>query len=216
MNLILLGPPGAGKGTQANLLSIKYGIPQISTGDILRSAVREQTTMGIKAKEYMDGGQLVPDEIVVGIVEERLLKPDCAKGFILDGFPRTLEQADVLKKTLNCLGKELDHVVSITVDTSELLIRITGRRACVKCGKGYHVKFDPPQESGVCDACGGVLYQRDDDKEDTIRRRLAVYDKQTEPLISYYDNESLLRTVIGKGSITEIQKKIVEIIEGKV
>jgi adenylate kinase len=216
MNLILLGPPGAGKGTQANLLSIKYGIPQISTGDILRSAVREQTTMGIKAKEYMDGGQLVPDEIVVGIVEERLLKPDCAKGFILDGFPRTLEQADVLKKTLNCLGKELDHVVSITVDTSELLIRITGRRTCVKCGKGYHVKFDPPQESGVCDACGGVLYQRDDDKEDTIRRRLAVYDKQTEPLISYYDNESLLRTVIGKGSITEIQKKIVEIIEGKV
>lgn len=216
MNLILLGPPGAGKGTQANLLSSKYGIPQISTGDILRSAVREQTTMGIKAKEYMDGGQLVPDEIVVGIVEERLVKPDCKKGFILDGFPRTLEQADALKKTLNCLGKDLDHVVSITVDTSELLIRITGRRTCIKCGKGYHVTFDPPQVSGVCDACGGALYQRDDDKEETIRRRLAVYDKQTEPLITYYDNESLLRKVIGKGSIIDIQEKIVEIIEGKV
>jgi adenylate kinase len=215
MNLILLGPPGAGKGTQAQLLSSKYSIPQISTGDILRSAVREQTAMGIKAKEYMDVGQLVPDDIVVGIVEERLGKPDCTKGFILDGFPRTLEQAEALKRTLRSLGKNIDHVVSIAIDSSELILRITGRRTCVKCGKGYHITFDPPQVSGVCDVCGSELYQRDDDKEDTIRRRLTVYDKQTQPLISHYGNESLLRTVIGMGSITDIQEQIVNLIEGK-
>lgn len=215
MNLILLGPPGAGKGTQAQLLSSKYSIPKISTGDILRSAVREQTTMGIKAKECMDGGQLVPDDIVVGIVEERLVKHDCTKGFILDGFPRTLEQAEALKRTLKSLGKKIDHVVSIAVDSSELIMRLTGRRTCVKCGKGYHVTFDPPKVSGVCDVCGGELCQRDDDKEDTIRRRLTVYDEQTQPLISHYGKESLLRTVIGMGSITDIQERIVDIIERK-
>ena len=173
MNLILLGPPGAGKGTQAKLLCNKYNIPQISTGDILRSAVREQTVMGIKAKQFMDGGSLVPDEVVVGIVEERLLKPDCDKGFILDGFPRTIPQADALKQTLKNLGKDIDYVISITVNNDELLNRITGRRTCTKCGKGYHVTFDPPKLAGVCDVCGAELYQRDDDKEDTIRHRLA-------------------------------------------
>jgi adenylate kinase len=215
MNLILLGPPGAGKGTQAKLLCNKYNIPQISTGDILRSAVREQTVMGIKAKQFMDGGSLVPDEVVVGIVEERLQKADCENGFILDGFPRTIPQADALKQTLKNLGKDIDYVVSIAVNNDELLIRITGRRTCTKCGKGYHVTFDPPKVSGVCDVCGAELYQRDDDKEDTIRRRLQVYDQQTEPLITYYGKESILRTVIGTGTIEDIQNGIIDIIEGR-
>jgi adenylate kinase len=214
MNLIFLGPPGAGKGTQAKLLSDKLEIPQISTGDILRAAVRDQTPMGIKAKEFMDAGVLVPDEVVVGIVEERLSSQDCCKGFILDGFPRTMAQADSLKRTLAVMGKEIEHVFSITVDYADLLHRITGRRACAKCGKGYHVSFDPPAKSEICDLCGGMLYQREDDKEDTMRKRLEVYDKQTEPLIDYYAKESLLRIVDGRGSIENIQKEIINVIEG--
>jgi adenylate kinase len=213
MNLIFLGPPGAGKGTQAKLLSEKYQIPQISTGDILRAAVREQTPMGLKAKECMDSGALVPDGVVVGIVEERLSKPDCGQGFILDGFPRTIAQADALQETLAQLGKKIEHVISITVDTGELLTRITGRRTCVKCGKGYHILFDPSKNDGVCDVCGGELYQRDDDKEETMKKRLHVYDQQTQPLIEYYSKESLLRSISGKGSIEDIQKQIVKTVE---
>ena len=214
MNLIFLGPPGAGKGTQAKLLSEKLRIPQISTGDILRAAVRDQTRMGIKAKEYMDAGALVPDEVVVGIVEERLSKQDCSKGFILDGFPRTIAQADALKRTLSVVGKEIDHVLSISVNSADLLNRITGRRSCVKCGKGYHIAFDPPTQNDVCDLCGGDLYQRDDDKEKTMRKRLEVYDRETQPLIKYYAKESVLRTVDGSGSIEDIQKDILSIVEG--
>ena len=213
MNLIFLGPPGAGKGTQAKLLSARYEIPQISTGDILRASVREQTPMGLRAKSYMDSGSLVPDEVVVGIVEERLQKEDCKKGFILDGFPRTIAQADSLKVTLDSIGKNIQHVISIAVDNEELLTRITGRRTCEKCGKGYHVSFDPPKTQGKCDVCGGDLCQRDDDKEETMRKRLTVYDLQTEPLIEYYSKQSLLRTVPGTGSIEDIQKSIVMILE---
>jgi adenylate kinase len=213
MNLIFLGPPGAGKGTQAKLLSARYEIPQISTGDILRASVREQTPMGLRAKSYMDSGSLVPDEVVVGIVEERLQKEDCEKGFILDGFPRTIAQADSLKATLDSIGKNIQHVISITVDNEELLARITGRRTCGKCGKGYHVSFDPPETQGKCDVCGGDLCQRDDDREETMRKRLTVYDVQTEPLIEYYSKQSLLRTVPGTGSIEDIQKAIVRILE---
>ncbi len=212
MNLIFLGPPGAGKGTQAKLISEKYKIPQISTGDILRSAVREQSPMGIKAKEYMDSGSLVPDEVVVGIVEERLSRPDCGAGFILDGFPRTIAQADSLEKTLAQLRKDIKHVISIEVDADDLLKRITGRRTCTKCGKGYHILFDPPKKKDACDVCGAELYQRGDDKEATIRNRLSVYGKQTEPLITYYEKKSLLRKVVGSGSIEEIQNKIISII----
>jgi len=208
MNLILLGPPGAGKGTQAKILIKLLGIPQISTGDILRGAVKDETPMGLKAKSYMDAGALVPDEVVVGIVEERLAKPDCGRGFILDGFPRTVVQADALKKTLAGLGKEIEHVVSIDVDKEELLGRITGRRTCRLCGKGFHITFDPPKREGVCDDCGGELYQRDDDSEQTIRRRLDVYEEQTAPLKAYYARESLLRSVNGTGSIDDIQQKI--------
>jgi adenylate kinase len=214
MNLIFLGPPGAGKGTQAKLLSEKLNIPQISTGEILRAAVRYHTPMGIKAKEYMDKGLLVPDEVVVGIVEERLSKQDCSKGFILDGFPRTIAQADALKRTLSMVGKEIDHVLSISVNSAELLNRITGRRSCIKCGKGYHIAFDPPKQNDVCDVCGGDLYQREDDKEETMTKRLEVYDKQTEPLIKYYASESILKTVDGSGSIEDIQNKILNIVEG--
>lgn len=213
MNLIFLGPPGAGKGTQAKLLSARYEIPQISTGDILRASVREQTPMGLRAKSYMDSGSLVPDQVVVGIVEERLQKEDCKKGFILDGFPRTIAQADSLKVTLDSIGKNIQHVISIAVDNEELLTRITGRRTCEKCGKGYHVSFDPPKTQGKCDVCGGDLCQRDDDKEETMRKRLAVYDLQTEPLIEYYSKQSLLRTVPGTGSIEDIQISIVKILE---
>jgi adenylate kinase len=214
MNLILLGPPGAGKGTQAKILIRKFGIPQISTGDILRGAVKEQTPMGIKAKGYMDAGALVPDDVVVGIVEERLAKPDCHDGFILDGFPRTVAQADALKKTLAGLNKKIEHVISIVVDKEELIGRITGRRTCRLCGKGYNLEFDPPKQNGKCDECGGELYQRDDDSEMTLRNRLDVYELQTAPLIDYYAHESLLRTVSGTGSIDDIQQKILTSLAG--
>jgi adenylate kinase len=214
MNLILLGPPGAGKGTQAKILTRKFGIPQISTGDILRVAVKEQTPMGIKAKGYMDAGALVPDEVVVGIVEERLAKLDCSDGFILDGFPRTLVQADALKKTLASLHKKIEHVISIVVDKEELLGRITGRRTCRLCGKGYNLAFDPPKQNGRCDECGGELFQRDDDSEKTMRNRLDVYEQQTAPLIDYYAHESLLRTISGTGSIEAIQQNILAGIAG--
>ncbi len=216
MNLILLGPPGAGKGTQAKILSKRFDIPQISTGDILRGAVKEQTPMGIKAKSFMDAGALVPDEVVVGIVEERLAKADCTTGFILDGFPRTVPQADALKNTLAGLGKTIEHVVSIVVDKEELLGRITGRRTCRLCGKGYHISFDPPKQVGKCDECGGELFQRDDDKEETMRNRLDVYENQTAPLIAYYAHESLLRSISGTGSIDDIQRNILSgITDGK-
>jgi adenylate kinase len=214
MNLILLGPPGAGKGTQAKMLTKKFGIPQISTGDILRSAIGEQTAMGLKAKSFMDQGVLVPDSIVVGIVEERLAQADCGKGFILDGFPRTVAQADALKNMLSGLAKNIEHVISIEVDKEELLGRITGRRTCRSCGKGCHVVFDPPLVDGKCDECGGELYQRDDDREETISKRLTVYEEQTAPLIAYYAAQSLLRHVRGIGSIEDIQRGIVNIIEG--
>ncbi len=214
MNLILLGPPGAGKGTQAKILTKKFAIPQISTGDILRSAVKEQTAMGLKAKSYMDSGALVPDDVVVGIVKDRLAQPDCANGFVLDGFPRTVAQADALKQMLAGLGKLIEHVLSIEVDKEDLLGRITGRRTCRSCGRGYHVAFDPPNVAGKCDECGGELYQRDDDREDTMRNRLAVYEEQTAPLIAYYKQESLLRSIKGVGSIEEIQRSILNIIEG--
>jgi len=214
MNLILLGPPGAGKGTQAKLLIKKYAIPQISTGDILRAAVKDQTPMGIKAKAYMDDGSLVPDAVVVGIVSERIAHPDCSKGFILDGFPRTVAQADALKVMLDGLGKKIEHVISITVDKEELITRVTGRRACKVCGKGYHVLFEPPRVPGSCDDCSGELIQRDDDREETMRRRLDVYDHQTAPLIDYYSNASLLRGVAGLGDIDLIQQQIVAILQG--
>lgn len=214
MNLILMGPPGAGKGTQAKLLTKKYAIPQISTGDILRSAVAEKTPMGVRAKEYMDSGSLVPDEVVVGIVEERLGKQDCGGGFILDGFPRTVPQANALAIMLQKSSRVIEHVISIEVDHGQLLERITGRRTCRVCGAGYHVLNDPPRKAGICNECGGELYQREDDCEDTMRRRLEVYTEQTAPLIEYYQSLSLLRPISGVGSIDEIQARLDAIVDG--
>jgi adenylate kinase len=208
MNIILLGPPGAGKGTQAKILVKQFGIPQISTGDILREAVKELTPMGVKARQFMDAGSLVPDDVVVGIVEERLAKTDCIDGFILDGFPRTVAQADALKANLCQLGRSIDHVISVDVPHDELLQRMTGRRTCKGCGRGYHVAYDPPKVDSVCDECGNQLYQREDDAEATINKRLQVYEKQTAPLIAYYNVEGLLRVMSGVGSIEQIQERV--------
>jgi adenylate kinase len=215
MNLILLGPPGVGKGTQAKLLIDRFGIPQISTGDILRAAVKGLTPMGVKAKGFMDSGALVPDAVVIGIVEERLAQSDCTTGFILDGFPRTVAQADALKQVLSGLGRSIDHVVSLSVDKGELLKRLTGRRACQGCGAVYHIDFAPPKSAGRCDACSGELYQREDDKEATILHRLQVYEEQTAPLIAYYDSCGLLRSVNGLGTVEGIQDEIVSRIQAQ-
>jgi adenylate kinase len=213
MKLILLGPPGAGKGTQAKMLTERFSIPQISTGDILRAAVKDGTPMGLKAKSFMDAGALVPDSVVVGIVQERLQKDDCRNGFILDGFPRTEAQADALATTLAALGKNLDAVLSLAVDVEALVERLTGRRTCRQCGRGYHLRFDPPSRAGHCDACGGELYQRDDDREATIRNRLGVYEAQTAPLIAYYARQGLLSTVDGMLEIGVVQERILSLLQ---
>jgi adenylate kinase len=212
MNIVLLGPPGAGKGTQAQLLVQAMAVPQVSTGDMLRSAVKDMTAMGAKAKSFMDRGALVPDEVVVGIVEERISKSDCDRGFILDGFPRTVSQADSLRVFLSTVGKKIDHVISIEVDIESLLPRITGRRTCKGCGKGFHLLFKPPLVAEKCDECGGELFQRDDDSEHTMRARLEVYEKQTAPLISYYAGQKLLKIVKGEGSITDIHGNIMNML----
>jgi adenylate kinase len=214
MNLILLGGPGAGKGTQAKKLIDKYHIPQISTGDILRAAVKEGTDMGRKAKEYMDAGKLVPDAVVIGIIKDRLKQPDAKKGFILDGFPRTVPQAEALDQVLGDLGSKIDHVVSIDVDEEALVTRLTGRRTCknAACGQMFHVQFTPPKKAGVCDKCGGELYQRDDDNETTVRSRLATYNQATKPLIDYYSRKALVRPIKGVGGIDDIFNQIVGIL----
>ncbi|OGP93700.1 MAG: adenylate kinase [Deltaproteobacteria bacterium RBG_16_54_18] len=214
MNLILLGPPGSGKGTQAKKIVERYHIPQISTGDILRAAVKEQTPLGKEAKAYMDQGKLVPDEVVIGIVRDRLKAADCKNGFILDGFPRTVPQAEALAATLQTMNRTIDYVVSIDVNNEELLKRLTGRRTCRGCGAMYHLIFDPPRKEGVCDRCGGELYQRDDDKEETIKERLRVYDAQTAPLIAYYRDKGSLRTIDGVGAMEQIFQAIVKVVEG--
>lgn len=213
MKIVLLGPPGAGKGTQAVMLMKQYGIPQISTGDMLRAAVQEQSPMGLKAKECMDAGDLVPDEVVVGIVRERLQAEDCKKGFILDGFPRTQPQADALKRVLAGLSKQLDSVVSLQVEIEALVERLTGRRTCIDCGKGFHLQYDPPSADGSCSSCGGELVQRKDDCEATIRNRMQVYHQQTAPLENYYQNEGLLTVVDGMGEIQAVQQTIVSVLQ---
>jgi adenylate kinase len=215
MRIVLLGGPGSGKGTQAKKLVDKLGIPQISTGDIFRAALKEGTPMGLKAKTYMDKGELVPDDVVIGVVEERLAKPDLDKGYMLDGFPRTLAQAEALDKIIVSQGKAINHAVLVDVPDEELVARLSGRRTCRNsdCGKMYHVMFNPPKRDGICDACGSELYQRDDDSEATIRERLTVYNKQTAPLIDYYDKKQLLRRVAGVGPIDEIFASIQKVLK---
>ena len=214
MNLILLGPPGAGKGTQALRIVERYHIPQVSTGDILRTAVKEGTPLGKKAKTFMDQGQLVPDEVVIGIIEGRLRVPDCNPGFILYGFPRTIVQAEALQAILTKMEKSIDHVVNIKVDSEELVHRLTGRRTCKNCGAMFHLLFHPPKQEGICDRCGGALYQREDDQEKTIRMRLREYERQTAPLIQYYQLKNCLRSVQGVGGQNEIFERIVRQLDG--
>jgi adenylate kinase len=196
-NLILLGPPGAGKGTQAGRIVAEYGIPHVSTGDILRSAVKNQTQMGLEAKKFMDAGELVPDSVVIGIVKDRLQEPDTAKGFLMDGFPRTIPQAEALDGVLDGLDRAVSKVLVLLVDEDLLLKRLTGRRVCRSCQTPFHVLFTQPKKEGVCDKCGGELYQRDDDTEATVRNRLEVYRNQTEPLIDYYDRAGLVVRIDG-------------------
>ena len=213
MRLILLGPPGGGKGTQARLLSEKYKIPQISTGDILREAVKKSTDLGRKAKEYMDKGALAPDEVVIGIIEDRIHDADCFKGFILDGFPRTVRQAESLGKKLEELELTMDAVLDLQVDFEEIIKRLSGRRACGECGKGYHVESEPPQKEGICDQCGGRLIQREDDKSETVKKRLEVYQEKTAPLKDYYHRTGILKTQEGKGDIQSIFRNVCRLIE---
>lgn len=210
MRIVLLGAPGAGKGTQAKKLIEKYGMPQISTGDLLRAAVAAGTPLGKEAKSYMDKGELVPDSVVLGMVEERLKQDDCKKGYILDGFPRNTAQAEALDKMLALLNMSLTAALSVDVPFDDLMKRLTGRRTCKSCGQMYNVYFKAPAKEGVCDKCSGELFQRDDDKEATIKKRLEVYSAQTEPLIGYYKNKGILKSVSGTGSIDDIFKKVTE------
>jgi len=208
MRLILMGPPGSGKGTQAEFISKGFNIPHISTGDMFRKAISEKTELGTKAKEYLDSGRLVPDEVTVGIVEERLQQDDCLQGFLLDGFPRTVAQAEALDEFIAGMPFELDAVINIEVPREEILKRLTGRRMCRECGASYHVDFSPPLQPDRCDKCGGDLYQRDDDKESTINKRLDVYKEQTEPLIAYYGERGLLKNIDGNQDIKGVLKAI--------
>ena len=210
MRMILMGPPGAGKGTQAKFLQERFKVPHISSGDLLRNAVRRKTAMGLQAKRYMDRGDLVPDEVLLGAMEERLGQEDCTAGFLLDGFPRTLAQADTLAAMLAKMGTQIEHVVSISVPRDELVKRLSGRRTCRECGAMYHIIYDPPLNAGICNKCNGELYQRDDDQEDTIRARLDVYDRQTAPLLNFYRQHHLLREVDGVGSQDQVFARLLE------
>ena len=208
MRVIFLGPPGAGKGTQARELSREWGVPQIATGEMLREAVAAGTPLGREAKRVMDSGGLVPDDVMIGLIAERLRQPDAARGFILDGFPRTIAQAEALDRLLKDLGHSLDAVLYFQVSEPELLRRLTGRRLCRRCQTAYHLVSAPPRRPGVCDRCGGELYQRLDDSEETVRRRLEVYSRQTAPLLDYYRQRNLLTTVAGEGPIDSIRQAI--------
>jgi len=208
MNLIIMGPPGAGKGTQSRRLGEHLGVPVISTGEILRDEIKRKTTLGSQAKRHMDKGELIPDSLMVGVIEERLRRPDCANGFILDGFPRTVAQADALHQMLGQLGGSLEHAVSLSVPNDELLKRLSGRRTCRECGAMYHIIFDPPTNAGLCNKCNGELYQRDDDHEDIISSRLEVYERETQPLLEYYRKHSQLVEVDGIGGRDDVLSRI--------
>jgi len=215
MNIVLMGLPGAGKGTQAEKIADQFQIPHISPGDMFRNAIKEGTKMGLEAKSYMDQGLLVPDEVVIGIVQERLGKDDCKQGFLLDGFPRTVAQAEALDQLLESLNKTIDSVLYIKVDQDSLMKRLTGRRICRDCGATYHMIYNPPKTEGVCDKCGGELYQRDDDKEETVATRLEVNLQQIEPLLSYYQDKEVLENIDGNLEIDQVFDSIEKILRGQ-
>lgn len=215
MKIILIGPPGAGKGTQAESISKMFKLPHISTGDIFRENIRNQTSLGIEAKKYIDQGKLVPDDITVAIVEQRLKKDDCTVGFLLDGFPRTVDQADALNSSLELAGSGIDYVINLEVPKKELIDRLTGRRVCKSCGASFHIVFNPPKQEGICDKCGGELIQRSDDNVETVTNRLQVYENQTAPLIEYYKRLGLLYTVDGSKDIAEVFTDICDVLGSK-
>ena len=214
MNLILMGLPGAGKGTQAEQIVAKYNIPHISTGDMFRAAMKAETEMGLQAKSFIDKGALVPDEVTIGIVRERLSQEDCVRGFLLDGFPRTVAQASALEEIMKDLGKKIDYVLNINVDSGLLLNRLTGRRICKECGATYHLEFNPPAKADVCDKCGGELYQRSDDNEETVANRLDVNIKQTKPLLDFYEELGYLQSINGEQDINKVFADIDVLIGG--
>jgi len=214
VNIILMGLPGAGKGTQAERIVQEFHIPHISTGDMFRAAVKNETPLGLEAKSYMDKGLLVPDEVTIGIVKERLAQDDCKTGFLLDGFPRTVPQAEALTETLKELGRGIDHVIHIDVERGSLIERLTGRWICPVCGASYHTLFNPPKTAGVCDKDGGVLYQRDDDKPEVVTQRLDVNIAQAQPLIDYYSKQGLLRTINGEQDIQVVFAEIASLLRG--
>jgi adenylate kinase len=207
VRIVLVGPPGAGKGTQAQFIASHLSIPKISTGDIFRANVSGNTPLGQKAKEYMDRGDLVPDEVTIAMVRDRLSEEDAQEGFLLDGFPRNVPQAETLKKILSEMDRRLDLVLELVVDDDEVVRRLSGRRTCRKCGRIWHVTFDPPSKDGVCDVCGGELFQRDDDREETIRHRLEVYQEQTAPLVSFYADEGILVGLDATGPVEEVTER---------
>ena len=212
MKIIMLGAPGAGKGTQAKMIAEKFGIPHISTGDIFRANIKNGTELGKKAKEYMDKGQLVPDELTVEILLDRVAADDCKNGYVLDGFPRTIPQADVLDKELTKLGDKVDFAINVDVPDENIVRRMSGRRACLKCGATYHIEHIPPKKEGICDTCGSELVQRDDDKPETVQNRLSVYHEQTQPLIDYYNKKNILKSVDGTKDMQEVFSDIVNIL----
>ena len=212
MKLVLLGAPGAGKGTQAKMIAAKYEVPHISTGDIFRANIKNGTELGRKAKEYMDQGLLVPDELTVDLVIDRLSQEDCKKGYILDGFPRTIPQAEVLDKAIKELGDKIDYAIDVEVPDENIIRRMSGRRACLSCGSTFHIEHVPPKKEGICDRCGKELILRDDDKEETVKNRLDVYHKQTQPLIDYYTGQNILKTVDGTADMMDVFTAITEIL----
>ena len=213
MNIILMGLPGAGKGTQASEIVKKFPIPHISTGDMFRKAIKDETDLGKEAKSYMDRGELVPDEVTVGIVKERISEDDAKKGFLLDGFPRTIDQAEALNSIMSELDRNIDAVINIEVPEEELMNRLTGRRICEKCGTTYHLVFNPPKVDGVCDIDGGKLYQRKDDNPETVSNRLSVNVKQSKPILEYYDEKGVLKNIDGAKDIDEVTKDVIDILD---
>ena len=212
MKIIMLGAPGAGKGTQAQRIAEKYGIPHISTGDIFRANIKNGTELGKKAKAFMDQGLLVPDELTVDLVMDRISQPDCKEGYILDGFPRTIPQAEALTEALAKIGEKMDYAINVEVPDENIIDRMSGRRACVACGGTYHIKYNPTKKEGICDACGGELILRDDDKPETVKQRLEVYHTQTQPLIDYYTKEGILKEVDGTQDLQKVFDDITAIL----